>query len=65
MNYKNCSVGHLVVGPGGLSVSWSRKKKPNNTKHVANETTSPVDPLARGSMKNAANCVSKCELQDT
>jgi len=27
--------------------------------------TSPVDPLARRSMKNAANCVSQCELQDT
>ena len=24
-----------------------------------------VDHLARGSMKNAANCVSECELQDT
>ena len=24
-----------------------------------------VDHLARGSMKNAANCASECELQDT
>jgi hypothetical protein len=24
-----------------------------------------VDHLARGSMKNAANCASTCELQDT
>ena len=24
-----------------------------------------VDHLARGSMKNAVNCVSECELQDT
>jgi len=24
-----------------------------------------MDPLARGSMKNAANCVTQCELQDT
>ena len=38
-------------------------KRPRDLKKLEQLLT--VDHLARGSMKTAANCVSKCELQDT
>lgn len=39
-------------------------EKSSKTKKIKNQPR-VVDHSARGSMKNAANCVQTCELQDT
>ena len=52
------TVNCYFTNPGVPELREGRRLR-QNAQHYA------VDHLARGSMKNAANCVSECELQDT
>ena len=53
----------VVSGLPGYALKKLKKKHPTSLEKLIQ--CHAVDQLARGSMKNAAKCVTQCELQDT